>query len=190
MKLISTTTPKRGFTVFALVLTFSLGLTQSAQSFPGIRNAWKAQYPTSTTDENVLAGTGTECQICHQSSGGGNGWNAYGWQIRQGIVNGSLSATDAIIAAEPIDSDLDPAAASNLTEINGGTQPGWTPGANNTIYFNNGTTLVSQLPPAISGDLDPQAVPLAGPWGHVFLLLISSALGLVAIRFQSLRIRA
>ena len=104
--------------------TCAILLSQSAQSFPGIRNTWKTQYPGSVTDDDLQSGTGSEWQICHQSSGGGNGWNAYGWEIRQGIKGGSSSTTDAIIAAQPFDSDLDPAAASDLTDINSGTQPG------------------------------------------------------------------
>lgn len=177
---------KREATVFAIAFAFAMGVTQSAQSFPSIRTAWKVQYPASTTDDNVLSGTGAECQICHESSGGGNGWNAYGWEIRLGIVGGGLSTTDAIVAAQTFNSDLDPAAANNLTEINGGTQPGWTPGANNTIYFKNGSTLAFQSPPTISGDLDPPApqVPLAGPWAHALLIMTIVVLGLAGLRLS------
>ncbi len=186
MKLSWMTGWRQGAVCLSLMFAFSVGLTQSAQSFPSIRNAWKTQYPSSTTDDNVLAGTGSECQICHQNPSGGNGWNAYGWRVRQGIVDGSLSATNAIIAAEVFDSDLDPTGATNLTEIDGGTQPGWTPGANNTIYFKDGTTLAAQSPPSISGDLDPAAppVPFAGPWARGLLVAATSLLGLGVLRHR------
>ncbi len=170
--------------VLILMLAGSAGLTSTAEAFPSIRNAWKAQYPGSTTDDNVQAGTGAECQICHRLPGGGNGWNPYGWQVRQGVVGSGLSATDAIIAAEVFDSDLDPTGSTNIAEINAGTQPGWTPGASNTIFFKNGTTLVAQSPPPIAGDLDPTAtpVPIAGPWAQGLLVLAMGLLGSVALR--------
>jgi hypothetical protein len=178
--------------LFAFVFALSIGTPRPAESFPGIRNDWKAQYPTSTTDDAVLAGTGAECQICHQSSGGGNGWNAYGWRIRQGIVDGSLTAPQAILAAEPFDSDLDPAAATNGAEIAEGTQPGWTVGATNTIFFKNGSTLTEQLPPTIDGDLDPPTVPvpIGGLWTRLVLVAAVLALGVGLLRRRAGRARA
>lgn len=169
-----------------------MGLAQSAQAFPSIRNAWKTEYPDSTTDDNVQAGTGSECQICHQSSTGGDGWNAYGWRIRQGIEDGGLTTAAAIVAAELFDSDMDPMAATNLVEIDGGTQPGWTPGANNTIYFKDDSTLAAQSPPAISGDLDPAAppVPVSGPWARMLLMSMLSVFGLLTLRLRRGRMRA
>ena len=66
-----------------------------------------------------------------------------------------MSLSAAIAACEPFDSDLDPTGSDNLTEINADAQPGWTVGANNTIYFKNGSTTPGTTPPAILGDMDP-----------------------------------
>ncbi|MCP3919700.1 MAG: hypothetical protein GY711_29555 [bacterium] len=129
--------------------------TSTATSFPFFLTAWQAMYPGSMTDDNVINGTGGGCQVCHQSAIGGNGWNAYGWQLRMETqTSGNINL--AMTLAEPINTDLDPTGSSALTEISSDTQPGWTPGANNTIFFSNGTTLGGQSPPAgILGDLDP-----------------------------------
>lgn len=54
---------------------------------------------------------------------------------------------DAIEEAEFVDSDQDPSDRPSIDEINYNFQPGWTAGANNTIYFANGTTQQNQLPP-------------------------------------------
>jgi hypothetical protein len=117
---------------------------------------WNSRYPTSQTDDNVINGTGTSCQLCHSSPGGGDGFNAYGWKMRE--LMGSMSLSAAIQACEPFDSDLDPTGSDNLTEINADTQPGWTSGPNNTYYFKNGSTQSGNNPPAlILGQLDPPA---------------------------------
>jgi hypothetical protein len=162
----------------AVGIVVALGVSETAEARQGIYNAWAAEYPESLADDNVIDGTGAVCQLCHQSSGGGNGWNGYGWQIRIGIEGGA-SDTDAIIAAEIFDSDLDPGAASNGTEISNGSQPGWTPGSVNSIFFKDGSVLNEQAPPAISGDLDPAAapVPSMGPWAWIALVAGTSLLG-------------
>jgi hypothetical protein len=117
-------------------------------------NTWQALYPNSSTSTNVQAGTGQVCQMCHFSSAGGNGWNAYGWKIRQGLHAGQNLLT-AITNAETGDSDLDPTGTINLDEINANTQPGWTPGPNNTRYSTGGTQTGMSPPAGILGNLDP-----------------------------------
>jgi len=120
----------------------------------GYYTTWDSEYPSSISDDNVITGTGSACQLCHESSNGGDGWNAYGWDIRQLWNGGAISVAEAIVAAEALDSDGD--GTSNVFEIDAGTQPGWTPGAGNTIYFKDGSTQASQLPPSmILGALDP-----------------------------------
>lgn len=144
-----------------------------AEARPAIRDAWKGVYedaagPCATPSQsalNVLQGTGTECQLCHLNTNGGEPWNGYGWSIRTLIQSGS-SVLDAFLGAEPEDSDGDPGVADNLAEVCASSQPGWTEGANNTIYckgpsINCGgdSILVSQEPPpGILGTLDLASV--------------------------------
>jgi hypothetical protein len=116
-------------------------------------NAWKATYPSSATDDNVINGTGASCQVCHRDSTGGEPWNPYGWRLRE-LLSSGLTIDEALAAAEPLDSDGN--GDTNLVEIQSDTQPAWTPGPNNTIFFADGTQQPGQLPPAlILGDLDP-----------------------------------
>jgi hypothetical protein len=117
-------------------------------------NNWQSLYPNSSADDNVIAGTGQNCALCHFSTSGGQNWNAYGWRIRQGTQAGQ-SVSTAISNAGSVDSDMDPTASTNALEISLNTQPGWTPGANNTRYLQS-STQTNQLPPAaILGLLDP-----------------------------------
>ncbi|MCY2959047.1 MAG: hypothetical protein NTY35_02690 [Planctomycetota bacterium] len=119
-------------------------------------SSWAAANPTSTSGTNVINGTGSSCALCHFSTGGGNNYNAYGWRVRQGTQAGQAIAT-AIANAAAANSDLDPTGATNLVEIGAGTQPGWTPGPNNTRYTSGGTT-PGQTPLAgILGSLDPSS---------------------------------
>jgi hypothetical protein len=148
--------------------TLALALLAGLSAAPpkgAIYNAWNALNPGSTSDANVENGTGKVCQLCHRDESGGNPWNAYGWQIR-GFIQAGSPTDDAILAAEAFDSDADPTGTSNIDEIAANTQPGWTPGPNNTVYFANGSTSTGQLPPAgILGDLDPQ--PAVGSWSDL-----------------------
>ena len=191
MKLVSRRARRRITVMVLMVGTVALALAPTAEARRGIYNTWAAEYPGSLADDNVIAGTGEPCQLCHQSSSGGNGWNGYGWQIRIGI-DGGASDEAAIVAAETFDSDLDPAAASNGVEIFNGTQPGWTSGSVNSIFFKNGSVLSGQAPPSLPGSLDPAApaVPMMGPWALLALvggtsLLGSSLLGRRAARRTS-----
>ena len=121
-------------------------------------SAWQSIYPTSSSDNNLLS-PATSCQLCHTSPSGGNSFNDYGWDLRL-FDQAGLSKTDAILAAESLDSDDDPTGSSNLQEIQANSQPGWTPGPNNTEYFKNGTSQTGVSPPSgIIGNLDP-----VSPW--------------------------
>ena len=102
-------------------LTMLLTLTaQVAVARPSILAAWQSAYPASDSDL-------VNCQLCHQNTSGGNPWNAYGWNIRQGIQNSGLAASAAIAAIEGNNSDASVVSASNnLEEISANTQPGWT----------------------------------------------------------------
>lgn len=118
-------------------------------------STWHSIYPNSQSGPNVVGGTGTSCQLCHVSAGGGNNYNGYGKKMFDLIDSGS-STHNAILGAEGFDSDGDLFTASNVGEIDGHTQPGWTAGPNNTHYDDNGVTATNQMPPsAILGNMDP-----------------------------------
>ena len=132
-------------TFLCLVLLLS---SAGAYATPSILSTWQG-INTSSDSDNVAG-----CQMCHQRSGGGNGWNAYGWEIRQSLPG----VSSAINAAASVDSDGD--GHSNLVEIQSNNQPGWRDGANNTIHCSvassynpcdgNNTQLVNQRPPDFS----------------------------------------
>lgn len=124
------------------------------------------------------------CQLCHQNSFGGNGWNEYGWAFRAAFRNASGTEAEKIRAAlllvEGADHDFDglgnffnqPSLAGKgsraFDEIRLGVQPGWTAGLNNTIYFKNGSTNDNQAPPSLPSTTDidvagPNPDPLATP---------------------------
>jgi len=131
-----------------------VGLAVSARAYPYYYNAWNSYYPNSLSDDNVIAGHGQACGVCHSNPQGGEGWNAYGWQLRQSINLGQ-DINSALASAESLDSDGDPAGSSNLDEISMHAQPGWTSGPNNTLHTSSGS-LPGQLPLAnIAGRLDP-----------------------------------
>jgi len=131
---------------------------RTASAWPPFVGVWQAKYPTSSSDDNVISGTGAACALCHFFPTGGTGWNPYGWEVRKKFYSG-LSIDDAITAAEKWDSEPNPLSWSNITEIGADTQPGWTDGPNN-IYYDDSTTLTGQPAPSISGSLDPAASPM------------------------------
>ncbi len=106
-------------------------------------------YPASTT------GTNSSCNVCH-SNGGGTDLNAYGraWAAQH---NAGQTVRAAFLAIESANSDSDPTGSLNIAEITAGAQPGWTPGAVNTLYdmFSLVATVTNQNPPSITGLLDP-----------------------------------
>lgn len=130
-----------------LLVLLLLLASKTSYATPSILSTWQniSSNAGSTSDETAA------CQMCHQGSGGGNGWNAYGWAIRQNLP-GAFNAINSIAS---LDSDGD--GQTNLTEIQNNEQPGWRNGANNTIFcdlsfsFNpcgdSNTQLANQLPP-------------------------------------------
>ena len=176
----------------SLMVLVSLTFAPSAAlAFPGYDLVWAAAYPGSATDDNVINGTGTACQLCHANPGGGQPWNAHGWDVRTERLGGA-TIQDAIALVETLNSDIDPGVASNIAEINADTQPGWTPGPNNTHYFAGGATTPDQMPPAgILGDLDPHfaAVPIVGLLGRLLLAVFFAGGGAAALRARASRLR-
>ena len=140
-----------------LLLLVSMALPAAPHS--SYATTWAGLYPSSPSLDNVVNGTAASCQLCHQSSGGGNGWNAYGWAMRQQILGGQTSS-NAMLLIQGTNSDGDSGGFSNLDEIVSGAQPGWRSGSSNTIFFSNGTTLSNQSAPAgIQGYLDSVSYP-------------------------------
>lgn len=140
----------------AVVLTTA----KPASAWPPYLTEWQTQYPSSSTDDNVISGLGQGCAVCHFSPSGGEGWNPYGWEIRQRYLAGGVTIPQAIALAPLWDSDANPMSWSNITEITGDTQPGWTPGPNNIEYKDSGV-LTGQSPPVgILGSLDPATSPM------------------------------
>ena len=115
----------------------------AVQAFDAIGIWWQETYPNSLTDDNAMDQFGTFCGMCHERDDGG-AKNPYAWDV----ANAAESATEAgykaaFVAVEALNSDGDACVppASNLTETNANTQPGW----------KNGDT-----PPfTVTGDLDP-----------------------------------
>jgi len=176
----------RAPTLCLALLGLLLGMTGTAQARNSFYNDWVTAYPSSTSDDKVISGTGNNCSLCHSAINGGDGWNEYGWALRVEVVGGATQA-QALVNIEPVDSDLDPSASSNLLEIILDAQPGWTVGPVNTLYFKNGSTVPSQLAPAGIPDLDPPAllenVPTLGLAGGALLGL--GLLGVAARRRRS-----
>ena len=120
----------------------------ASDTFPDIFNSL---YPASQSGNNA------SCRLCHTTST--SQLNQYGRDFAVQFSSG-MTETQSFRAIESLNSDN--ASANNLVEINANpsAQPGWTPGAVNTIY--NRTTLAvaatNQSPPAtITGLLDPAA---------------------------------
>ena len=123
---------------------------------------WRATYPNSNSDD---AG----CTLCHGSSTGQ--LNAYGKDLCV-LFNGTVPSDwgDSFGVIEDVDSDLDPNAFDNVTEIVNDTQPGWTT-AVNPLYRAElpcdlvavDSTVPSNVPlpydPVVTGD------PIANPGG-------------------------
>lgn len=154
------------FTSILVGMVFVIGFGPTAEKVdanPTVRGAWLATYSSSASLTNA------NCQLCHAGPNGGDGWNAYGWSIRQGINDQGLSATDAILAVASADPDGNN--IPNLSEINGNAQPGWQTGATNSVYFKNGTIQTNQSPPSGIGLLDAGTATVPNPniAGKIFL---------------------
>ncbi len=129
------------------VMLFSVAAPLFA--LPELLTAWRDKYPESTADD-IGGGIDGGCQLCHQSSGGGNGWNSYGWDVRSVYRSNGFDINSALELVENTDQDNDPAGATALEEIELNRQPGWREEALNTIFFlpNTFPSLSNQSPPA------------------------------------------
>jgi parallel beta-helix repeat protein len=146
----------------AALAVFFVGATH-ANAFPSAFNAWQGMYPDSTSGDTA------QCQLCHEALnpiGGDRFWNGYGWDFFQARLNG-LSFEEAFTLIEDLDSDMDPGMFLNIEEINLNTQPGWTNGANNTIFTDGPPEeeFPDQPPPDDIGPLDPGGAGGTGGMG-------------------------
>lgn len=130
-----------------IICIIFFGITTPALAFPDLLMAWRDKYPESTSDD-IDPGVDGGCQLCHQNSGGGNGWNSYGWDVRSAYLSNSRDINIALDLVENADQDNDPVGATAFDEIELNRQPGWREGALNTIFFRNNSSLSNQLPPA------------------------------------------
>lgn len=129
-----------------LILPLLVGIAP-AMATSGYLDSFITTYPASQSADNA------SCQLCHAASL--SNLNAYGRAFASN--NHSFSA----IGGQ--NSDNDPTGSTNNVEINASSQPGWTPGANNTIYSRSTLAVVAtnQSPPtSIIGNLDPVAAPV------------------------------
>ena len=127
----------------------ALSLSPSAPATGGLASTWASLYPTSASLSNA-----NNCNLCHSSGSFSSNFNSYGKDIMDQL-DGGASESEAIAMVESLDSDADPTGSTNLEEIDADTQPGWTPGPNNTTWSDGEPSENQEPVPGISGDLDP-----------------------------------
>jgi parallel beta-helix repeat protein len=140
--------------IVALVLALAAG---RASAFPGTLTAWEGRYGAASP-----SGANAECQLCHANANGGSPWNAYGWDLRLSLADPTcdlnmdtvVSNEEAFFCVELLNSDNDGSGYDNISEIQLGTQPGWTEGPFNILYDRVGET-PNQEPPGDIGPVDP-----------------------------------
>ena len=148
---------------FALLLVLTFVVSGETNARGQYLSQWSNTYPDSSSDD-------VDCQLCHQSASGGNGWNRYGCAIRPEFLANQASnggddfaaLADALDTVEDlINPDATPGANNEYTfldEVRYNTQPGWVAGANNTVNFRpncgpetmGNAPLVNQLPPDLT----------------------------------------
>jgi len=104
---------------FLLVLVISsVGFAGSSQARNEYLGWWAEVYTSSDANQ-------TACQLCHERTGGGNGWNKYGWSLRSAL--NTQSAPESVLkgALSDIQNVDDGNGSTYLAQINGNAQPGW-----------------------------------------------------------------
>ena len=117
-------------TIFVISLIATLLLSsQVAHARAQYFSFWTERYSLTDSSEAV-------CQVCHQQASGGNGWNEYGWAIRNLLANqtnvSQFVLNGALTVVEPSPSV---SGFSFLQEIEANAQPGWSIGDVNVIRF-------------------------------------------------------
>lgn len=116
---------------------------------------WNGHYSKSSSSD-------MNCQLCHEQTDGGNGWNYYGWTIRnqagrsqvssQSDFLGILKQVENCVASDQgfgCDVDNTQNAQTFFDLIRYNAQPGWAESATNITCTKDGNCLTSLLPPAI-----------------------------------------
>jgi parallel beta-helix repeat protein len=128
---------------------------------------WQAKYGPGTA-WNSSSGDIAECQLCHRDADGGNPWNGYGWDLREARfaqecdTDGRLPNSDEERFACVEGWDSDGECSWNDVEILASTQPGWTEGPNNLIFYKGGDFDTDQTPPLNVAPYDPEGTGGAG----------------------------
>jgi glucose/arabinose dehydrogenase len=130
---------------FLMVLCL-LVYSVTPQARPAIFSDWVNFYPESSSDD---AG----CQLCHDSAGGGQPWNAYGWEVRD-AMDGGLSPSEAFAAVEFTNLYNDLTFPAPIDEIIRGYQPGWRVGNVNTLF-----TVEGEVEDETTGHPPPASIP-------------------------------
>jgi parallel beta-helix repeat protein len=142
-----------------------------ASASPQVLGDWEATYGPGT-DWASTSGETARCQLCHETTG--EPWNGYGWDLRDALFlaecdfNGDgvpNSNTERFDCVYPWDSDSADLAHPNDVEIPANTQPGWTDGPNNLLFFIDGSIVGNVLPPEGIGQYDPDGTGGTGGMG-------------------------
>ena len=133
---------KKSSIIFVCVCLMALFVyTGSAFADNGIFNSFNSRYPGSSSGS-------ASCQLCHGSST--STLNEYGLDLQLSNLNFSSVESDLSVNIN--------GGTTYLDEINAGTQPGWTTGANNNLYNRNDGSFNSTVAaPNNVGALDPAA---------------------------------
>jgi len=132
-----------------LACVLCLSFSTSAFAMPRFADWWFDEYDGQTASGESI------CQLCHERSGGGNGWNDYGWNLllafdvlRNSFPTEEQALLEALRAIEDVNTDVnDNSSPTYLEEINAGTQPGWREGVVNLIRYTNGNADQIIAPP-------------------------------------------
>ena len=138
-----------GLVSVLIAAAFIIGIPATVQARSPYLTSWSGTYTASTSDTNA------SCELCHGGSSGT--LNAYGHAIQVQAAGATPSAT-TYRSIEGQNSDADAGGYTNLQEINANAQPGWKPGATNTLWqtgTNTITTTTATPPTSVTGPLDP-----------------------------------
>ena len=171
--------------IFKIIISFFIVISSaSSYAISDFRDAWRVAYPDSNSDE-ITSGDG--CQLCHQNPSGNEPWNQYGWAVRTVYRTNGFDIDEAIELAESSNHDGDPLSVSSLDEINNDFQPGWTLGAVNSVFMENGTEIINQSPPSTptTTDIDFPNDEILDPIADVANGAISIELNEIAAGFNA-----
>lgn len=157
--------------IISLCFALSASLTaHHVEARPDYLTWWSDYYSKSSSDD-------MQCQLCHSEQGGGDGWNYYGWTIRNEAQQQQVSSQNdflQILELIEADSASDLGVGCNLNNsatdatffdmIRYNAQPGWVTAATNIKRTKDGTCITSLLPPAIPASANA-SIDLASPKG-------------------------